>query len=48
MTKLPAVDRAPFIVRLKAVRDTSHRFGYGVEDSMDYLLAKYVKAARKV
>ena len=45
-TKLPAADRAPFIVRLKGARDTSRRFGHGVEDSMDFLLTKYVKADR--
>ena len=31
------------IARLDRVRQISHDFGYGVGDSMDYLLAKYVK-----
>jgi hypothetical protein len=40
---LPANDRDNLIARLDRVRQISHDFGYGVGDSMDYLLAKYVK-----
>lgn len=40
---LPANGRENLIARLDRVRQISHDFGYGVGDSMDYLLAKYVK-----
>ena len=40
---LPANGRDDLIARLDRVRQISHDFGYGVGDSMDYLLAKYVK-----
>jgi hypothetical protein len=40
---LPANGRDNLIARLDRVRQISHDFGYGVGDSMDYLLAKYVK-----
>ena len=43
---LPADSRASLIVRLNRVREISHAFGYGVGDSMDYLLGKYVRRPR--
>ncbi len=38
---LPARQRDTMLDRLNAVRDISHRFGYGVGDDMDRLLARY-------
>lgn len=38
---LPDGQRASFYVRLDAVRRTSHKFGYAVGDSMDYLLVEF-------
>jgi len=40
-THLPADQRDGFIARLEAVRDTCHRFGYGVGDEMDDMLVEY-------
>jgi len=40
---LPANDRDDLIARLDHVRETSHVFGYGVGDDMDFLLAKYTR-----
>lgn len=38
---LPASQGDAMLARLDAVRDVSHRFGYGVGDDMDCLLANY-------
>ena len=38
---LPARQRDAMLARLDTVRDISHRFGYGVGDDMDRLLARY-------
>ena len=35
--------RDDFVVRLDRVRATSHKFGYGVGDDMDFLLSKYTQ-----
>jgi hypothetical protein len=43
---LPDDRRDSLIARLDRVRETSHAFGYGVGDDMDYLLAKYTKRSR--
>jgi len=43
ITQLPASERNALIARLDRVRILSHRFGYGVGDDMDSLLAKYVR-----
>jgi hypothetical protein len=43
---LPADSRDSLIVRLNRVREISHAFGYGVGDSMDHLLGKYVRRPR--
>jgi len=40
---LPVERRDTMLHRLDAVRRISHRFGYGVGDSMDYLLARYTR-----
>jgi hypothetical protein len=40
---LPADTRDALIARLDRVRSMSHKCGYGVGDSMDFLLAKYTK-----
>jgi hypothetical protein len=40
---LPADRRNGLVARLERVRDTSHDFGYGVGDDMDYLLSKYTE-----
>ena len=37
--QLPAADRDALIARLDRVRHISHDLGYGVGDTMDYLLA---------
>lgn len=42
VVQLSASDRQALIVRLNRVRAISHRFGYGVGDDMDSLVAKYV------
>ncbi len=39
--QLPAADRDALIARLDRVRTISHNLGYGVGDTMDYLLADY-------
>ncbi len=39
--RLPASGRDSLVTRLERVRDISHKFGYGVGDDMDFLLAKY-------
>lgn len=38
---LPEGRKQEWIARLNAVRQTSHNFGYGVGDDMDYLLAEH-------
>jgi hypothetical protein len=38
---LPAPRSDDLIIRLDRVRVTSHKFGYGVGDSMDFLLSKF-------
>ncbi len=38
---LPASQGDAMLARLDAVCDVSHRFGYGVGDDMDHLLARY-------
>jgi hypothetical protein len=38
---LPEAGRPQFLVRLEAVRRTSHNLGYGVGDAMDDLLGLY-------
>jgi hypothetical protein len=38
---LPTDTRDALIARLDRVRSISHNCGYGVGDSMDFLLAKY-------
>lgn len=43
ITQLSAGDRNALIARLDRVRIISHKFGYGVGDEMDSLLAKYVR-----
>jgi hypothetical protein len=40
--QLPAADRDALIARLDRVRTISHNLGYGVGDTMDYLLADYI------
>jgi hypothetical protein len=40
---LPADSRDALIARLDRVRRTSHNFGYGVGDDMDFALAQYTK-----
>ena len=40
---LPADRRNGLVARLERVRVTSHNFGYGVGDDMDYLLSKYTE-----
>ena len=42
---LPADRRNGLIARLERVCVTSHNFGYGVGDEMDYLLSKYADDA---
>src|SRR5215472_3204486 len=42
-TMLSAAGRDSVIARLNRVRETSHAFGYGVGDDMDYLWAKQAK-----
>jgi hypothetical protein len=39
--RLPANTRDALLTRLDRVRNISHKFGYGVGDDMDFLLAKY-------
>jgi hypothetical protein len=39
-TTLPPATRAALLARLKKTCKISHQFGYGVGDSMDYLLSK--------
>ena len=41
--RLPPSSRDSLITRLDRVRGISHRFGYGVGDDMDSVLAKYAK-----
>ena len=41
IANLADTQRQPLWDRLDAVRHTSHNFGYGVGDDMDYLLAEY-------
>jgi hypothetical protein len=36
--QLPAEDRDALMLRLDSVRTISHDLGYGIGDSMDYLL----------
>ena len=43
IAQLSASDRHALIDRLDKVRAVSHNFGYGVDDDMDSLLAKYVR-----
>ncbi len=46
---LPQEEQDEFLTRLHVVRDTSQRFGYGVEDFMDGQLAGYEdRSKRKV
>jgi hypothetical protein len=40
---LPTDTRDALLARLDRVRSISHKCGYGVGDSMDFLLAKYTK-----
>jgi len=40
---LPASSRDALIARLNQVHDISQKFGYGVGDDMDFLLAKHTK-----
>jgi hypothetical protein len=40
---LPTDTRDALLARLDQVRSISHKCGYGVGDSMDFLLAKYTK-----
>jgi hypothetical protein len=42
---LPADRKNGLVARLECVRVTSHDFGYGVGDEMDYLLSKYTDHA---
>lgn len=39
--ELSQAERDPFLTRLHRVRDTAHRFGYGVGDAMDGILLEY-------
>jgi len=39
--RLPANTRHALLARLDRVRNISHKFGYGVGDDMDFLLARY-------
>jgi hypothetical protein len=39
--RLPANTRETLLARLDRVRNISHKFGYGVGDDMDFLLARY-------
>jgi hypothetical protein len=41
--QISASDRHALIARLDKVRAVSYNFGYGVDDDMDSLLAKYVR-----
>jgi hypothetical protein len=41
LNTLPGPSRAGLVSRLDAVRQISHKFGYGVGDELDCLLAKY-------
>lgn len=43
---LSANGRDGLVTRLNRVREISHRFGYGVGDDMDFLLAKYTRRSR--
>lgn len=40
---LPGAARDALFSRLEKTRDTCRNFGYGVEDSMNYLLSKYAE-----
>ena len=40
---LPASSRDALVARLDRVRGISQKFGYGVGDDMDFILAKYTK-----
>jgi hypothetical protein len=42
-TTLPTSNRDALIARLDRVRTASQKFGYGVGDDMDFILAKYTK-----
>jgi hypothetical protein len=42
--QLPNSQRRALVERLDRTRAIAHNFGYGVGDSMDFLLAKHVKA----
>jgi hypothetical protein len=42
---LPAAGRDALLARLDLVRNIGHKFGYGVGDGMDSLLAKYTKGS---
>ena len=42
---LPADRKNGLVAKLECVRVTSHDFGYGVGDEMDYLLSKYTDHA---
>jgi hypothetical protein len=42
-TTLPAGGRDALVARLERVRTAGHKCGYGVEDDMDSILAKYAK-----
>jgi len=44
ITQLPANERNALIARLDRIRVISDKFGYGVGDDLDSLLAKYMKA----
>lgn len=39
--ELPRPEQEPFLLRLHRVRDTAHKFGYGVGDAMDDILLEY-------
>jgi hypothetical protein len=41
---LPIERRDDLVSRLDRVRTISHDFGYGVGDSMDFLLSKYIRS----
>jgi hypothetical protein len=42
--ELSADRQDDLVSRLNRVRTISHDFGYGVEDDMDFLLAKYTRS----
>jgi hypothetical protein len=42
--QLPKSQRRALVERLDRTRAIAHNFGYGVGDSMDFLLAQHVKA----